>query len=512
MPGKILFFEDEINQMGGTFCTALLCAGCLKEIPPEWKESLTLEKETPPKESPTLGIEVLADKFNESMNSKGIYLVGKSLGKKKKKIKEIGDGSEYSLIFIDRNLANYRDIMERKGVINEYGDEKLKEEFFAFFNGFIGDYIYFRLVQNGVPEEKIYFLTANANDDFKIAPFIKISKERVIVKVGKAKSGGSVFRMEDEPDDERQEKTQLEEVLEDRGKDSITRNKYHDIFNSEKVYTLLKNTDNLLGKFLSLLTKMRLNNKIDNPEAAGTTLRLIIEEVVHAIKPHNALKTVRKILNHVEYNKNLRLPDDVFKKIEQDYKTEINKNSLWKEYLDYLNEFRVWNEDKKAMFRTFSTHFFLTYFNLAFSAENHENQTVPKYIWSFIDNIYTTVSECSMHGRGDDTRKLSTEGWYALFNGMCQILTWYDGYKKHQDEIKDDDPEKANENVKKRYQAKIKSLSTSYGFLDFKGEDLYFNKPSFENLQIGDLLEFEIGKNYKGRSACNIRRVPKDSD
>ena len=41
MPGKILFFEDEINQMGGTFCTALLRAGCLKEIPPEWKESLT---------------------------------------------------------------------------------------------------------------------------------------------------------------------------------------------------------------------------------------------------------------------------------------------------------------------------------------------------------------------------------------------------------------------------------------------------------------------------------------
>ena len=56
-----------------------------------------------------------------------------------------------------------------------------------------------------------------------------------------------------------------------------------------------------------------------------------------------------------------------------------------------------------------------------------EEQTtpIPKFIFSYIDNIYTVTSEISAHGKNDKTTEgLCADGWSALLSGMIQIMQW----------------------------------------------------------------------------------------
>jgi hypothetical protein len=49
----------------------------------------------------------------------------------------------------------------------------------------------------------------------------------------------------------------------------------------------------------------------------------------------------------------------------------------------------------------------------------------PKYIFSYMDNIYTVTSEFSAHGKNaTTTNDLSPDGWSALLSGMLQIMQW----------------------------------------------------------------------------------------
>jgi hypothetical protein len=60
-----------------------------------------------------------------------------------------------------------------------------------------------------------------------------------------------------------------------------------------------------------------------------------------------------------------------------------------------------------------------------YNKQGKNTPSPPKYIFSYIDNIYTVTSEWSAHGRNaQTTNDLTKEGWEALLNGMLQILQW----------------------------------------------------------------------------------------
>jgi cold shock CspA family protein len=57
-------------------------------------------------------------------------------------------------------------------------------------------------------------------------------------------------------------------------------------------------------------------------------------------------------------------------------------------------------------------------------------------------------------------------------------------------------------------------LHSKYGFIDTGETELFFHKssvddPAFEELKVGNLVQFKMGKNKKGICAANIIQVKK---
>lgn len=84
------------------------------------------------------------------------------------KIINVKNGKDYSWIFVDRNLEKFsdiKDVKEKKSITVKVKVGEIEIEFnnkfFDSHAGFEGDYLYFLLRKNGVPLEKICFLTAN---------------------------------------------------------------------------------------------------------------------------------------------------------------------------------------------------------------------------------------------------------------------------------------------------------------------------------------------------------------
>ena len=127
------------------------------------------------------------------------------------KIINVKNGSDYSWIFIDRNLEKFADIKNAKGkhdiVEVKVNEIKIKfdDKFFESHAGFEGDYLYFLLRKNGVPLEKICFLTANdpnsngENSGLKTSHLL-FDKDipQTIIKLSKESSKGSYGGEDDE--------------------------------------------------------------------------------------------------------------------------------------------------------------------------------------------------------------------------------------------------------------------------------------------------------------------------
>ena len=128
-----------------------------------------------------------------------------------KKIINVKSGKDYSWIFIDRNLEKFGDIKDVKEngihIEVEVGENKIKfdKKFFESLACFEGDYLYFLLRKNGVPLEKICFLTANnpnsegENSELKTSHLV-FDKDipRAIIKLSKSYANGSIGGDDDE--------------------------------------------------------------------------------------------------------------------------------------------------------------------------------------------------------------------------------------------------------------------------------------------------------------------------
>ena len=150
-------------------------------------------------------------------------------------------------------------------------------------------------------------------------------------------------------------------------------------------------------------------------------------------------KTIRNFLNCAEAKYNTKPkdygPTEKEKKLHNIW-IEILKKNIKEGKINSL----LWieNEDLKKCFDgidekceicldnviNYDTARFLTALNLLYFGKPPKDLP-PKYIFSYIDNIYTVTSEFSAHGKNDKTTDgLSPDGWSALLSGMIQIMQW----------------------------------------------------------------------------------------
>ena len=130
-------------------------------------------------------------------------------------------------------------------------------------------------------------------------------------------------------------------------------------------------------------------------------------------------------LNNPKVHENKKLHIDWCKIIGKSIKDKNRNTLLWLEDSDlnrYLNELQIQSPLDKL--RQYDTARFLAALNQLYFGDPPKDLP-PKYIFSYIDNIYTVTSELSAHGKNDKTTEgLSVDGWEALLSGMLQIMKW----------------------------------------------------------------------------------------
>ena len=336
-------------------------------------------------------------------------------------VNAIGAGEEYELIFIDRNLENYHDI--KNGNEIQIDEKKFTKTFFEGLNGFAGDFLFLMLVNAGVPIEKICFLTANNDasiEDMEKSLFLqKKLPPKIISKTDKGYK-------------------EVKEILNDCQKAKI-RFGYKELFENKKVCDIFGEN---INKFIAILAKQSKHENSSKDD--GNTLRKMLEDVVPYIavkffsckwKPGSSV-SVRNFLNS-----------------QSDYKAKLPNKEHWDMYQNWLKlsvelgRFPISTKDQKYIENTYfpnlekatgikkdkkdaekiikySTAKVLHLLYDHFYRDN-SSTNIPKYIFSYIDNIYTVTSEVSSHGPNDKTTDgLSPDGWSALLSGMLQIMQW----------------------------------------------------------------------------------------
>ena len=397
----------------------------------------------------------------EKVNS-GTYKFAESFEKAVQVINEAGRGEDYSWFFIDRNLGEFSDIKNKSS--RKIGEIEFKHEFFECFKRFEGDYLYFLLRKAGVPIEKICFLTANdpsSNGEasgLRATPFLfETEKPNCIIKLDNKQCVDSAGNDDDDGSTSKAAEEKLKEMI-TKTEEVQIRFVYKDIFENSWLEGNFRATS-LLNDFLKLLKKCKCNEKFDQND--GMTLRNMVEILVDQIMPSNEKDiSVRKFLNDSENqyhgaSKKEDTNDPEFKcnnrvfsnledkeikdfwlsacKIYKPFPTETNKSKLesfyqkkgWKpDDAKKIAEYIIDLSTATPMYRLLSMQY-------VYSVNwDPKSSLPPKYIFSYIDNIYTVTSEWSAHGKNlTKTDELSLEGWKTLVYGMCQILQWF--AKKH---------------------------------------------------------------------------------
>ena len=418
MASKILFIEDQLEDITKVILQCLRDSGLIK-----LEEFIKLRQLTKQGDNPIEPInksEILKDKVE----------FAESFGDALERIKKAGNGFDYRWFFIDRNLEYFDDKKSR-----------FDSKFCDFFKGKEGDYLYIRLRQAGVPDEKICFLTANGEENpFASSDFFDHSdpqsKPQVIMKnTAAGKQPG-----ESSTSDGKAPK-KLVEYLRSAGPTKI-RFKYKKIFGNQKIKAILGKK---MEDFIELMARSEYPEgaagfKFD--EGDGILLRNMIEWVVATLSGKTDEDiSVRHFLNDSAngYSSRYRQPLDIKswvhwykrKGCQLPTKDNITEDDLknqedWFSKNTSNNKWKTPHEMTEDYFnRIFCISMWIE-FHLLLNDLSSNPDIIPKYIFSYIDNIYTVTSEWSAHG-GNPTRvtDLSAEGFRALVYGMCQILDWF---------------------------------------------------------------------------------------
>ena len=406
---KILFIEDEIN-LDDKIIDALEAAGLIAGDIGD-RDALN---------NKTNGNIVIATSFTDAFE----------------RIISLGDGSEYEWIFLDRNLAEYAISSEKSTKIKEYigssiEDFSIGDKVFTkkFFDGFTcnnseneqlilaGDYLFITLINAGVPIEKICFLTANNDSSVKMlekSPYLH--KKRSLQILDKSDAAGF---------------SDLEDILKNSHKAKI-RFLYRDIFNNTKVQNIW---GPYIEDFIAILAKRYASGAGAGYKGDGIILRNMIETGLPKIVP--ARYGIRKYLNNAsnQYNPSSSLKLDPYDKtlhktwkdmIDKSIKAQKGNTLLWwndKNLQAELNSLQstIILDDLKA----YDAARFFAALNQLYFGNSVPSGLPPKYIFSYMDNIYTITSEFSAHGKNaTTTNALSSDGWSALLSGMLQIMQW----------------------------------------------------------------------------------------
>ena len=419
MASKILFIEDDVATITKSILPSLWNADLIKSAVDLTKlKNLTERRDNP------------IQQINKSEILKDKIEFAESFGDALERIKKAGNGFEYRWFFIDRNLEYFEDKQSR-----------FDSKFCVFFKEKEGDYLYIRLRQAGVPDEKICFLTANGNENpFAYSEFFDHSKPLFIMKNTTAGSQPGEASTSDVKIPKK-----LVEYLRSAGPTKI-RFKYKKIFSNQKIQSILGKK---MEDFIELLAR------IEYPEGAagfkfdegdGILLRNMIEWVVAVLSGKaNEDISVRKFLNDPSNQYCLVTTHDMkqwsywyYRKKGFPRKDNIIKNDI-DQQIDWYNKNRP-NQEKTSQEMAedyFTRLFFISEWIIhlqleklspdskEFPKDEYPDDKVPKYLFSYIDNIYTVTSEWSAHGgTPNKVTDLSAEGFRALVYGMCQILDW----------------------------------------------------------------------------------------
>ena len=384
------------------------------------------------------------EEFNEKTDG---FAIATSFEDAIARIRNIHRGEAYAMIFINSNLESYHDVRKarRQGFCHIDGDAEFTKEFFDYFRN-LGDYLYFRFIDAGVPREKLCFFTdklpqhTTPNEPFLTSPFVR-HKPRVIDRRGSLSSEHiDPFEEKELKDDE------LVECLANLN-EAATRARYREIFDNE---TVKKVFDAYLDEFITLLTDAQ-SDKI--PQASeGITLRLMIEAVVgyivttplkhlfdaNEIGVRGFLNKKKCCYNDYHYHDTYFNSNDWVEilKLLRNWPSDKDKSSLESYFKKKYDKAQDQQIEKKVKYcidyaetmRTMAENSnLLSYLYDLYSASKNPsiNEDLPKYIFSYIDNIYTVTSELSAHGNNDmTTHDLSRDGWDVLLHGMCQIMQW----------------------------------------------------------------------------------------
>lgn len=412
--GRILFVEDQYDTLQSYLKVLKTCNLITDD---ELKEINRFKGNTQKEQF---------EKFNSVLN--GRIEVATCFADAFEKIQEAKTGDEYDCFFIDRNLAGYSDI---DMLFKKNHQIKAQKEFSQdFFNGFksssedtkifIGDYFVVVLINAGVPIEKIYFLTANNNgiQELLKSPYLHANR---------------LPRYIDKTNDSFKE--DLIEIL-NNSHCAKVRFLYKDILGNAKVKDIW---GAYIEKFIAILAKRYKSGAKSNYKGDGIILRNMIEAIVAYIADDNNFKsrlqdpkekdTVRrflkcnllgysgqfeKMLSHIHTN-----CVDICNNLNKKVLTKIDESDIRKHIQNYSKDI---NKETDLIIE-YSNARVLTALNDFYFNDPYDFP--PKYIFSYIDNIYTVTSEFSAHGRNDKTAdELSADGWSALLSGMLQIMQW----------------------------------------------------------------------------------------
>lgn len=363
---KFLFIEDEKSNL------SFILNGLTAAIPRQDNEQL------PDKNC--------FSEFNKNNYIKKIACFAESLQDALEKIDDVCVGkTRYECIFLDRNLSSFSD--SKTGEIKYNGGSYIPTSNESKI--YDGDNLYVRLICAGIPAESIFIMTANDPQKEQMALPYFIDKNKVQV-ISRTRDTGTADEdvFEDDTENENSE-SKFVSVLRNCINTKV-RFRYSEIFDSPRFQEIF--SDNAIPswdeKFIDILARVLYGRADDQLKNIGITLRTMTEYICHWMANQFSLPgdkcDVRSLLNNPQnqYNYN-RINCERYKNCEA---------TCILGYIDFYLQ---------------------------------EGCNIPKFILSYIDNIYTVTSERSAHGKKDHKdEEVSPEGWIALVYEMIQVLLW----------------------------------------------------------------------------------------
>ena len=166
-------------------------------------------------------------------------------------------------------------------------------------------------------------------------------------------------------------------------------------------------------------------------------IEAVVRDIAKTHFPNDPDLSCRDVLNDKNSGYNLQYDKfvlknwwhyfDLYKRLPDNNDQTKIENDLKKQYPKYYNKDpkQAQKQAQKIIACSYEIKT-LTALQLIFRNQS-QYVDLPKYIFSYIDNIYTITSEFSAHGRNDkttDAEGFSPDGWSALLSGMLQIMQW----------------------------------------------------------------------------------------